>query len=139
MHALAIGHIMRTPAPSVDQQTPLTEVVRLLRQYRLTGLPVTDADRRVVGFVSEHDCILSLLSCGYGATSATVSEVMSAAQCLSPADPLVEVALQMAKGGQPRVFPVVEQGVLVGLVTRGQVLELLAADCMNCELTRDAA
>ena len=52
MDSLAIGTIMRSPAPSVHRDTPLNDVVTLLRQQQLTGLPVTDDHLQVIGFIS---------------------------------------------------------------------------------------
>jgi CBS domain-containing protein len=140
MTSLAIGTLMHTPAPSVSSTALLTEVVERLRQHRLTGMPVTDAENRVIGFVSERDCIHALLISSYHCEGdPAVSEVMQPAQCVSPHLSLVELAQRMSQTGQPRVYPVVENGVLVGLITRGQVLSALAENRLSCERPTRAA
>ncbi len=140
MTSLAIGTLMRTPAPSVPSNALLTEVVERLRQHGLTGLPVTDADNRVIGFISERDCIHTLLISSYHCEGEpAVNEVMQPPQCLSPGLSLVELAQRMSEVGQPRVYPVVEDGVLVGLITRGQVLSALAENRLSCERPTRAA
>lgn len=140
MSSLAIGSFMRTPAPFVHRDTPLNDVVQMLHLTRLTGLPVTDDRLHVVGFVSERDCIHALLvSCYHDEGDPLVSEVMKPAQCLAPHDSLIEVAERMAQIGAPRIYPVTEEGELVGLITRGQVLEVVAADRLHRDRPRTAA
>ena len=42
---------------AVGPETPLTEAAQLLIRHRITGLPVIDADGRIVGVITEFDLI----------------------------------------------------------------------------------
>lgn len=55
--ALTARDIMRTQLITVSTTTPLADVVRLLGEYRVGGLPVTNEAGRIVGVVSMRDLI----------------------------------------------------------------------------------
>lgn len=59
--------LMESNVVSVLATAPVTELVRLLTQHRVSGMPVTDATGRVVGVASYRD-VLDLESARRGPT-----------------------------------------------------------------------
>ena len=119
-----VRDIMARHPASIRVGTDLTEVVEVLLRQHMTGLPVVDASDRVVGFVSEQDCLRSLLVSSYhGEGSPRVEDVMFREPLtVKLDDTVVDVAGQMVKA-KPKVYPVVDQGGrLQGLLMRSQVL-----------------
>jgi CBS domain-containing protein len=53
-----VGDIMNTDIVSVRPDQDVETLLRLMRKHELTGVPVTDADGRVVGIVTESDLVL---------------------------------------------------------------------------------
>ena len=49
--------VMHTKLITVTEQTPIAESVRLLKKYRIGGLPVVDGDSRLVGIITEKDLL----------------------------------------------------------------------------------
>lgn len=49
---------MSAPVRTVSRDCDVKEVVVLLSKYRISGLPVVDADDRLLGVVSEADLLL---------------------------------------------------------------------------------
>lgn len=49
--------IMTTDVVSVNKEATITEVASLLIKHKVSGLPVVDEERRVVGMVTEGDLI----------------------------------------------------------------------------------
>lgn len=133
MNEQCIRDIMQINPPAVTPGTGLSDVVELLLQHRLSGLPVIDANRMVVGFVSEHDCLHLLLMASYHCEGApTVAEVMhQGALTVLPEEGIVNLAHRM-ETAKPKVYPVVEDGRLVGLVTRTDLLRALAQNLAAC-------
>lgn len=125
MKSLLVRDYMQTRTVSISCGTAVDEVVKTLLKYELRGLPVVDAGKNVVGFVSEQDCIRQLLSSSYhrdGIT--TVDEVMHhGAVCVSPNESIFNLAEKMSSGSNPKRYPVVENGKLVGIITRREVLQ----------------
>jgi CBS domain-containing protein len=53
-----VREIMDSEPETVAPDTPVEEVVRLLRENELPGVPVVDGDGRCVGIVTEADLVL---------------------------------------------------------------------------------
>jgi CBS domain-containing protein len=56
--AEVVREIMDSEAETVAPDTPVEDVVRLLRENELPGVPVIDGDGRCVGIVTEADLVL---------------------------------------------------------------------------------
>jgi CBS-domain-containing membrane protein len=54
------GDLMRTGVTPVGPETPLDDAARSLAEQKLKSLPVVDADRRVVGMLTETDFLRRL-------------------------------------------------------------------------------
>jgi len=52
-----VTHLMVTPVPGVEPATDIRRVAQVLLETGLPGLPVTDGDGQVVGFVSRSDIL----------------------------------------------------------------------------------
>ncbi len=122
-----VRDIMARHPASIRVGTDLTEVVEVLLRQHMTGLPVVDEADRVVGFVSEQDCLRTLLVSSYhGEGSPRVEDVMFREPLtVKLEDAVVDVAEMMVKQ-KPKIYPVVDQGGrLKGLLIRSQVLTCL--------------
>ena len=127
MSSLLVRDVMAKHPPAIAEGTPLTDVVDTLLRHKLTGLPVIDSDEQVVGFVSEQDCLRSMLVSSYHAEgSPKVEDVMRRDPLTIGLDrSVVDIAEQMVKQ-KPKVYPVVDdRHRLVGLLVRSQVLTAL--------------
>ncbi len=52
-----VKDIMSSPAISVNEEQPLQDVLELLAKHRFSGVPVVDADNKVIGVISDTDII----------------------------------------------------------------------------------
>ncbi|HEX9794456.1 MAG TPA: CBS domain-containing protein [Planctomycetota bacterium] len=55
--AVPVGQIMEKQAITVHPETPALQAIALMRDRKFSCLPVVDADKRLVGMLSEHDFI----------------------------------------------------------------------------------
>jgi CBS domain-containing protein len=151
--AALVRDIMDPEPATVRPDTPVEEVVAALRRHELPGLPVVDDDGRCVGMVTEADLVLpddegnlhiphyinlfggtiflEPLSRFEGrlrkAFASKAEDMMSAdPDTVSPDTSVQEAARLIHESGHNRL-PVVEDGRLVGVVTRLDVLGALAA------------
>jgi CBS domain-containing protein len=105
------------PITARPEQT-LQEAAELLLYHRISGLPVLDAKGDLAGVVSEADLI--------GKQGQTVADVMSKHPIsVSVDDPLELVATTMSAHHIKRV-PVLEDGKLVGIISRADVVRWVA-------------
>jgi len=148
LKAMNAGDIMVKDVVSVGPETPVREVASLMLERRISGVPVVDGERRVLGVVSEGDLIRRPEIGTYQSPTGWLtvflsqedsardfvkthgllaSEVMSRpAICVAPETPLAEVVRLLDRHRVKRL-PVVERGQLAGLVTRAELLRALVA------------
>ncbi len=108
-----------TLAPEMD----ICAAMRLLLHHRISGAPVVDAERHVVGILSEKDCLRVFANEAYFQEAvARVSDYMSTnVITVGPGDELFQVAGLLLENTIRRL-PVVEGGKLVGQISRHDVL-----------------
>jgi CBS domain-containing protein len=141
MHSL-VKDLMTTQVVTVGPETPFKEIVARLAEHRVSALPVVDDHGRVLGVVSEADLLLKeefpdpdqdiplfwtkrrRLERGKAAAT-TARELMSVALVsISPDATVAEAARRMHAAGVKRLPVVGEQGGLVGIVSRGDLLKV---------------
>jgi CBS domain-containing protein len=144
---LTAADVMTTDVITVAPETPVRDIAQLLYTRRISGVPVVDANRAVVGLVSEGDLMKhagaigeqrrswwltlfadeSVLARDYAKTHARrAQDVMtSEVVTVAPTVLLAEIAKTLEHHRIKRV-PVVQEGRLVGLVTRSNLLQALA-------------
>lgn len=89
-----------------------------------TGGPVVDSRNKVIGFVSELDCLALMLKSAYHDQQvAHVSDIMQTeVLTVKPYDGIIDLAQTMLKT-KPKLYPVVDDdGYLLGIITRTHVL-----------------
>ncbi len=119
---------------TISQETPVAEALTFMRQNRIRRLPVLDRHGRLVGIVSEKDLLyvspspattLSVYEVGYLLSKIRVEEIMTRdVITVSPDTPLEQAARIMVDnkiGG----LPVMEDGVLVGIITETDIFKTL--------------
>jgi predicted transcriptional regulator len=74
MQEMTVRALMAKHPMAIEMGTELTEVVDVLLQHKFTGLPVVDSQNKVVGFVSEQDCLRRLLISSYHCEGSLVVE-----------------------------------------------------------------
>jgi CBS domain-containing protein len=137
------GDIMMKDVVSVGPDAPVREVAVLMLQKRISGVPVVDGERRVLGILSEGDLIRRpeietdhaptgwlgfFLSNEERARDFVKShgrkarEVMTQpAICVAPDAQLAQV-VQLMERHRVKRLPVVENGRLAGILTRADLL-----------------
>lgn len=145
---LSIADVMSRDVASVGPATPVGEVLGLLIDRGLRALPVIDAERQVVGIITDGDLLArggttlplrlkQLLP--LGARAERVATLESRPQCaaeLMTANPLTlpattslaQAAALMADHDLKRLPVVDEGGRLVGMVSRSDLLKTVAED-----------
>lgn len=64
MSEVKAKHIMQHRFPRISSDMSIAQLLPLLKRYHLNGVPVQD-NHRLVGFVSEHDCLPAQLNASY--------------------------------------------------------------------------
>lgn len=134
---LLVRDLMTDKPRTIGPDELLKRAARELIHSGLGGLPVVDSEHRLLGILSERELMRHLLvtevfSDGatphpMGAKSATktVRDAMTRqVLCVAPDQPVAQVAALMSNKDVERV-PVVREGRLVGLLSRGDIVRKL--------------
>ena len=125
LQSVDLSDYMLTDPVCVKATDTVFSAIDIILQERISGVCVVDEDQRLLGILSEMDCLKTILSCTYNDVcnldnvSAYMTEAVDAVQ--RHAD-LVNVAELMLSNSRRRL-PVVENGVLVGMITCRQILK----------------
>jgi CBS domain-containing protein len=142
---MKVEDVMTRDVITVSPATPIHEAARLMVEHGVSGLPVIDANGRLVGIISEGDLILrqrrrkkarwwhSFVTNGkqiirkyHRADGRTVGDVMTrSVLTISPVWG-IEVAASILDSRNIRRLPVVLDGRLVGIVRRADLIRALA-------------
>ena len=110
---------MLADPPTIRAEAPVEEAGKLAEQLGLAIVYVVDGEGRLVGFLTRKAISAApnpALPTGKLAAAPTVT--------LSPDDPMERAVVLL--GERHLLLPVVEEGRLVGVITRGGVLKALA-------------
>ena len=123
-----VRDFMKTNPLSISPETEIMRAVHLLVAEDISGLPVTDAQRRLVGILTERDCIAVALQAGYfDELGGRVEQYMTTpVETVEPDSSLMDLAELFARSPFRRC-PVVEEGRLVGLICRRDILRALTS------------
>ena len=149
-----VAEIMDADPVTVAPEAGVEDVVRLMKEHEVPGLPVVNDGGRCVGIITEADLVLTdeegdlhiphyvELMGGIvyleplrrfeerlrRATAMTAEDLMTEDPVTIEASaPIKEAARIIAEEGHNRL-PVIEHGRFVGVVTRVDVLQALAAE-----------
>jgi CBS domain-containing protein len=101
----------------------VTDVIKLLLRWHISGLPIVDDDGNLLGIITEHDVMNFALS-GYAADT-KASEVMTKQVETFRPDTLVVEIINHFAAYRIRRIPVVEQGKVVGIVSRRDMVRYM--------------
>lgn len=132
MLSILVKDYMQANVQAIKADASVREAVEHLLHCNLSGAPVVDENLRLVGFVSEQDCMKDMLnSAFYREDTASVTSIMRTdVLSVTPTTSILEIAETML-GNKPKNYPVIEHGKLVGLITRRQILQALTANNGN--------
>ncbi len=112
--------VMTREVITITPDAGLAETIERLVNNKISGMPVCDPDGRVVGMISERDILNFIFSGNLHHT--TVYEAMSTDIVSFPPDaPLDAICLRMGER-QIRRVPIIENGKLVGIVSRRSII-----------------
>ncbi len=118
-YILKIAEVMTRDVKTVSPQNTMRDVMDSLRENRISGIPVVDENKNIIGLVSTEDLIKCLANqdidkpvCDY-MTSQLVT--------VNSFDHLTEALKLFAKTSLGRLPVLGENGELVGILTKGDV------------------
>ncbi len=146
------AEIMTTEVVAVHLDTPVADVAAAMGQHGVSGVPVVDADHRVVGVISEKDflshmgvseprnfmslvagCLRTKGCVALPIKRAQAKDIMSApAVTVTPDTTGRDIAALFTDRGINRVAVTDPEGRLLGLVSRGDIIKATMGQGLPC-------
>ena len=103
----------------LPSSTAVIEACRQMSDRRAGSVAVVDAQDRLVGIFTGRDAVCRVLACGRDAATTKLAEVMTRDPATMSPDQTAVDALRLMWDGGFRHVPMVKQGKVVGVVSRG--------------------
>ncbi len=115
---------MLTDVVTLKEDDNVLDAIGVIIDNKLSGVCVVDDDHKLVGIISEMDCLRAVLSATYNESGiGKVKDCMTRDNIAvaRPDEDIVDIAQDMLRTAHRR-RPVVENGKLVGQITCRQLL-----------------
>jgi CBS domain-containing protein len=114
-----MSDLVRNQDPvSLPPSATVREACECMRKHRVGAVLVTEGDRRLVGIFTGRDAVHRVLAEGKSADATTLAEVMTCNPDTTPPGNIAIEALRQMEDGHYRHLPIVENGKVVGIVSR---------------------
>jgi CBS domain-containing protein len=124
---MLVGQILKSKADegvvTVPPGTTIAMAAETLSTRRIGALIVSSDGRHVAGILSERDIVRELGKRGPACMSDTVDSIMTAKIVACARGDQTDSILQQMTDGRFRHMPVLEEGVMVGLISIGDVVK----------------
>ena len=118
--------VMSRPVVSVDTATTVREAITILTEHGFAAVPVIDDVGHVVGIFSESDALRADTT-PTGREEPVTSAMVTPVEVVAPTADVGTIAERMLTR-RLRCVPVVEEGILIGVVSRRDLLRILVRD-----------
>ncbi len=119
-----VAYLMTKEVMTVHPETPIGMAIKVLSTWKVTGLPVVDQEKNIKGIISEKD-VLVLLRANEDFKGKTVGDYMTREVKFFHPDDDVDTVLEFLINSPIRRVPIVEDGKLVGLLSRSDIIKLI--------------
>lgn len=130
---IRVADYMKPATVCFDLRDDVADIAAVLLENKLSGAPVVDGHSRLVGFVSEQDCIKQMLNTAWHCeqTATALDLMQSKVLTVDPELGITDLAELLAPD-KPKLYPVVSAGKLVGVISRSDVLDALVEMSAHC-------
>lgn len=126
LQSILVRDFMSTDLLTLRGDTEILRAVHTLIENDISGAPVVDDHGRLIGILTERDCMRIALEAGYyedygGRVDAYMSRQVTS---IAPDESILTLAKRFIDAPFRR-YPVVEDGTLIGLISRRDVMRAL--------------
>jgi CBS domain-containing protein len=136
---MLVSQILKTKSDDAVFTSPptmlISEAAKMLSDKKIGTLVISKNGKTPDGILSERDIVRELGAQGAPVLSMTVDKLMTSKLVTCGCDDRADAVLQQMTDGRFRHMPVLEDGVLVGLISLGDVVK---ARLMELSMEKDA-
>lgn len=128
MKKIPVTKFMAKELITFHPATDIREAIKVILKHQISGAPVVDDQKNLVGMLSESDCIKTIIAGPYNnlpGGNGKVQDYMSTkVVTVDASKTILELAYEFTNTPYRR-FPVVDKGRLVGQISRSDILRAI--------------
>jgi predicted transcriptional regulator len=126
LQTLRVRDYMTRTLISVQPDMEILQALQIFVNKKIAGAPVVDASGKLIGILTAKDCLRVAVNASYHSEyGGVVADFMADnVASISPEDGILDVAKRFLADSYHR-YPVLENGVLVGILSRRDMLRAL--------------
>ena len=128
MKSVKVRDYMNTDVVSFTPETDIFKAIGELLRRHISGAPVINDLGELEGMLTEWDCVRRILHRSYNKQQAggKVAHYMrKEVHSISPEDDILDIAERMSAGGWQCAMPVMEDNLLVGILSCPDILKVI--------------
>ena len=114
--------IMTKKVITISQDATLVDVTELLGAKRITGMPVVDADEKVIGIITEKDILNFAYTYTCNLQNTKVKEAMTENVVSFTSDTDIDKISLCFSENEFRRVPIIDESKLVGIISRRDII-----------------
>lgn len=115
------GDIMHRGAQWIPAHETLDRAAQLMRELGVGALPISDANERLCGILTDRDIVIGCVAVGHDPTKVTAGEMAQGTPCWIDASADVTDVLHEMQEHRIRRLPVIEDKRLVGMISEADL------------------
>jgi len=127
LRSIKVRDYMTRSLITLKADTNIFKAFKVLTVNNISGAPVVDTNRRLIGILSEGDCLTAVIKGSYyEEVGGLVSDFMSSqVVTIGPDDDIMDIAEKFHESKRRR-FPVIEDGRLIGQISQKDILRAVS-------------
>lgn len=113
--------IMNSEAHSIPATETLDRAAQMMREMDIGALPVSDANDRMCGIVTDRDIVVKCIAMGHDPAKMTAGQLAEGTPRWVEADADVSSVLHEMESHQIRRIPVIKNKKLVGMISEADI------------------
>lgn len=118
---MKVRDAMSTTMVTVAENTVVVDALKILVRKEVSGAPVVCDDNKIIGLVTEFDLLLAIDFVG---ENVPVSKIMSTQLVTVDPDDSLEDVRELLLTNNFRRLPVVHDGIVLGVISRRDILRV---------------
>lgn len=129
---MRVSDLMHTNLRTVDPDATIAEAVTILADGHVSGLPVVDGHRRVLGVISASDVVVAIAEAGSPRERERLFEATRVREVMTPRPQVVTADADVAEAARTMLYLevhrlfVVEGEELVGVISQSDIAGAVA-------------
>jgi CBS domain-containing protein len=123
---MTVAAVLKQKGSDVVHVAPsatVADIAEIIANRRIGAVVVLDSDRKLLGIVSERDVVKALAAHGAGVLGVTADQLMTREVTTAVPQTTLNQALQIMDAGYFRHLPVVENEVVIGIISVRDVVK----------------